>query len=153
MDWIKQLKETWDGNNFPAYINNQSVEFNEYYKYVNKDIKTNQELLFHDFGGEENFKVLWNRFKKCDVEYVVCDLFDLDQVKNLLIKTEGNIPFFYYSNIFATDYTLINFTLKEIANHHNQFLKLIFDTYPGALTHGCNEFGEWVNSPLKVITV
>jgi hypothetical protein len=153
IDWIKQLKETWDGNDFPAYINNQSVEFNEYYKYVNKDIKTNQDLLFHDFGGEENFKVLWNRFKECEAEYIVCDLFDLEQVKNLIAKTKGNVPFFYYSNIFATDYTVINFTLKEITDHHTAFLQLIFDAYPDGLTHGCNEFGEWVNSPLKSITV
>ena len=146
LDWIKHLKETWDGNDFSKFLENQSDDFKKFYKFVNIDIATNQSLLLHDFDGEENFKNLWNKFKNSSVEFIVCDLFDLDQVKNLLSQANNTVPFFYYSNIFATDYTIINFTLDEIAEHHNNFLNLIFEFYPETTAYGCNELGEWIRT-------
>jgi hypothetical protein len=144
LDWVRQLKETWDGNNFPQYLENQSDEFKRYYKYINGGIKENQKLLFDDFGGEDKFKELWSRFKNCDAEYVKCNLFEIDQVRDLLTKTKVDTPFFFYSNIFATDYTLINFTLYEITNKYNAFLDTIFNAYPAAITNGSTQLGDWV---------
>jgi hypothetical protein len=84
LDWIKHLKETWDGVDFPAFLENQPEEFKKFYKFVNIDIQTNQALLFYDYGSEENFKILWNRFKNSSAEFIICDLFDLNQFKNFL---------------------------------------------------------------------
>ena len=144
LDWIKQLKETWDGNDFPAYLNNQSDEVKQYYKYINGGIKENQKLLFDDFGGEDKFKELWNRFKTCDVEYIKCNLFELSQVTDLLRKTKIDTPFFFYSNIFATDYTLVSFTLEDIIKKYHEFLDIIFEAYPTAITNGSTPLGDWV---------
>jgi hypothetical protein len=105
--------------------------------------------LFSDFGSEEKFKELWTRFKTCEVEYVKCNLFDLDEVKSLLTKTTGDTPFFFYSNIFATDYTIINFTLEEITKKYNDFLDAIFSAYPTAITNGSTQLGDWVEYTAK----
>ena len=144
LDWIRHLKETWDGNDFPTFLNNQSDDFKKYYKYINGGIDENQKLLFDDFGGEDKFKELWNRFKTCEAEYVECNLFELDQVKELLSKTVIDTPFFFYSNIFATDYTMVNFTLVEITKKYKDFLDAIFQAYPTAITNGSTPLGEWV---------
>ena len=149
LDWIKQLKETWDGSDFPAYLEKQSDDFKQYYKYINGNIEENQKLLFSDFGSEEQFKELWNRFKTCDVEYVKCNLFELGEVKNLLANTVGDTPFFFYSNIFATDYTMINFTLEEITKKYHDFLDAIFSAYPTAITNGSTPLGDWVEYTSK----
>ena len=146
IDWIKELKETWDGNNFPAYLASKGDNYKPFYKYVNGNIESNQKLLFNDFGGEEKFKILWNKFRSCEAEFVQCNLFDIEQVKSLLTRTVGDRPFFYYSNIFATDYTVINFSLDEIKEYHHKFLNTIFSTYTNGLTHGCNELGNWIDS-------
>ena len=146
LDWLKELKETWDGNDFPSYLASKGDEFKSYYKYVNGNIENNQRLLFNDFDDEATFKILWDKFKECEVEYVPCDLFDIEQVKSLLTRTAGDIPFFYYSNIFATDYTLINFSLDEVKEYHLKFLRTIFESHSKALTHGCNELGKYFDS-------
>jgi hypothetical protein len=149
LDWIKQLKETWDGNNFPAYLAKQSDEFKKYYKYINGSIEENQKLLFSDFGSEEKFKELWDRFRTCEAVYIKCNLFELNEVKNLLSNTKDETPFFFYSNIFATDYTLLNFTLEEITKKYNDFLSSIFEAYPTAITNGSNQLGDWVEYTAK----
>ena len=152
IDWIKELKETWDGNDFPKYMASKGDQYKPYYKYINGNIDSNQKLLFDDFEGEEEFKRLWNKFKNCEVEYIPCNLFDLDQVKILLTHTAGNKPFFYYSNIFATDYTVLNFTLDEVREYHKKFLGTIFSAYNKGITHGCNELGAWVDYNSKNFT-
>jgi len=144
VDWIKKLKETWDGESFPTYLNEQSEDFKEMYKYVNGGITNNQTLLFDDFGGKAKFKELWNKFKQCDAEFVLCNLFDADQADSLIARTDGDIPFVYYSNIFSTDYTLVDFTLEEVKAYYDEFIAKIFRKYPKAITHGCNEEGIWV---------
>lgn len=146
LDWIKELKETWNGDNFPEYLEKKSPAFSKYYKFVNNSIDNNQTLLFHDFGGEDKFKILWHRFKLCEAEFVLCDLFDADQLNTLLNHTVDNTPFFYYSNIFATDYTLANLTLDEAKIQYEQFLTTIFNRYPNAIAHGCNELGIWIDT-------
>lgn len=144
VDWIKNLKENWDGNDFPGFMARQSDEFKAHYKYVNGNIANNQNLLFEDFGGEENFKLLWNKFKNCQAEFVLCNLFDSAQVDSLLSHTSGDAPFVYYSNIFSTDYTLVDFSLEQVKEYYDSFVDKIFEKYPLATTHGCNEEGTWV---------
>jgi hypothetical protein len=148
LDWIKQLKEEWDGNDFPAYLKRQPEELKQYFKYINGGFEENQKLLFDDFGGEEHFKELWNKFRACEAEFVQCNLFELDQVEELLTKAKGDTPFFFYSNIFATDYTLINFTLEEITKKYNDFLDIIFTAYSKAITNGSTQLGDWVEYTL-----
>jgi hypothetical protein len=81
--------------------------------------------LFDDFGGKAKFKELWNKFKQCDAEFVLCNLFDADQADSLIARTEGDIPFVYYSNIFSTDYTLVDFTLEEVKAYYDEFIAKI----------------------------
>jgi hypothetical protein len=144
LDWIRQLKETWDGEDFPAYLKRQNDDFKSCYKYINKDIPTNQKKLFDDFGGEDKFKELWRKFKSCKAEFVLCDLYDRNQVDALLDKAQGTNPFVYYSNIFATDFTLTFYTLEYVQLYHKGLVEDVFGKYPKAITHGTDGVGHWM---------
>ena len=63
---------------------------------------------------------------------------------DLLRKTKIDTPFFFYSNIFATDYTLVSFTLEDIIKKYHEFLDIIFEAYPTAITNGSTPLGDWV---------
>jgi hypothetical protein len=143
LNWIKHLKENWDGNNLPAFLQSQPKETRRLYKFINKDIEYNQELMFKDFGSEENFKNLWDKFKKSDAVFVQGSLFNTTWLKSLLTHYLANKPFFYYSNIFATDFISMMFSLEEIDNKYKEFLDTIYQVYPNALTNGCDPKGIW----------
>jgi hypothetical protein len=105
LEWIKTLKCNWNGDDFERYINRQATELKARFKYVNSSIEQNQELLFREFGGEDNFIRLWNLFRSARARFVKCDLFNASDVLELTSKANASCPFFYYSNIFSTNFT------------------------------------------------
>ena len=146
ISWIHMLKSQWDGNDLKSFISSRPLELQRAFKYINKDIDINIDMLYQEFGGEEIFKDLWNKFKKSDVTFLICNLFDEDQFKNLLSLAEGDDPFVYYSNIFSTDFTSMNFSVSELEREYSKFLNTIKTTYPKASTFGCDTLGNWVHS-------
>jgi hypothetical protein len=144
--WIKDLKENWDGNDFPSYIKNKPLELKKKYKYINSSVEENQLLLFRDFGGEEKFKKLWNLFRSSEAEFIKCNLFDMDQLSVVLSAITTTKPFFYYSNIFATDFTMIMFTQEEAEEIYSKFKSAVKTQYPLSLMYGCNITGKWVTT-------
>jgi hypothetical protein len=144
LEWIKTLKENWDGNDYPEYLKTQPEEIQSLYKYVNGSVSDNQKMLFEDFGGEAEFKKLWQKFKTCEAVFVTCDLFREGQVQNLLDAITGDRPFFYYSNIFATDFIILSFKLSEIQGQHKSLIDRIFEKHPNAITYGTDEIGKWI---------
>jgi hypothetical protein len=142
LDWIKSLKENWNGENFPKYLKSQPEELKKCYKYINKTVDNNQEKLFSDFKNETHFKELWKRFAQSDATFINCDIFDINQLIDL-ISVDANQPLFYYSNIFSTDYTIVNHTLDEVTAYYEKAASLITERYPSAITYGANPLGEW----------
>ena len=146
VNWIKLLKENWDGNNLKSFLSSQPLFLQRLFKFINKDLDANIDILYKEFGGERNFQWLWNRFKQSDAEFIVCNLFDTDQFKNLLSLTVGDTPFVYYSNIFSTDFTSMNFSVSELDDAYSKFLNTIKTMYPKSCTLGCDPLGNWVHT-------
>ena len=145
LDWIKHLKDNWDGNNFPEFLKKQDEEYKSCFKYIHKDVLANQKKLFDDFGGEEQFKNLWLKFKSCKAEFTLCDLYNPEEVESLLDRIQKkSTPFIYYSNIFSTDFTLIYRTADYVENYRKGIIEYISEHYPTAITHGTNINGTWV---------
>jgi hypothetical protein len=143
LEWIEELKRNWDGNDFAAYLDRQPETLKKKFKYVNSSIEQNQRLLFDDLGGEDSFKRLWNLFRSASAKFFKCNLFDTSDVRELLSKTNATRPFFYYSNIFSTIFTLAAFSREEAEARYSRFQSLVRSKFPGAVMHGADVSGRW----------
>ena len=143
LEWIEALKCNWDGNDFAGYVNRQPEGLREKFKYVNSSIEQNQRLLFDDFGGEEGFKRLWHLFRSANARFFKCDLFDSCDVRELMSKTNAIRPFFYYSNIFSTNFTLTAFSREEAEARYRRFKSIVKNKFPAVIMHGADVSGRW----------
>lgn len=149
LEWIKKLKETWDGENFYQYLQAQPDHVRQHYKFIhgnkfNKDnIEKNLQILFKEFGGEEQFKKLWRAFKLSNATFVKIDLFNKEQLTNLINLTNDKSIFFNFSNIFATDFTLLNNTIKEVDEIYNNFLTQVKKKFTNVILYGSSPDGKW----------
>ena len=149
LDWIKKLKETWDGENFYQYLQTQPDEVKQHYKFIHgnkfnkENIEKNLQILFKEFGGEEQFKKLWRTFKLSDATFVKIDLFNKEQLTHLINLTTDNSVFFNFSNIFATDFTLLNNTIKEVDEIYNNFLTQVKKKFTNVILYGSSPDGRW----------
>lgn len=146
LEWIKNIKENWDGHNLLNFLKNQDSKFQSCYKYIDSSLEKNEQILYQDFKGKENFLKLWNIFKKSDVEYIQANLYDIEQVKTMLSSTRCRIPLIYYSNIFATDYTIVNYSLEEVKSYHSLFLETVKNEFTDSIVYGADPFGSWLIS-------
>lgn len=149
LDWIKKLKETWDGENFYQYLQAQSDDVKQHYKFIHgnkfnkENIEKNLQILFKEFGGEEQFKKLWRTFKLSNVVFRETNLFNQQELINLLNLTNDKSIFFNFSNIFATDFTLLNNTIKEVNNIHQNFLAEVKKKFTNVILYGSSPDGKW----------
>ncbi|CAE6853468.1 hypothetical protein R69658_07274 [Paraburkholderia aspalathi] len=143
LDWIKALKFNWDGNNFEGYVDGQPNKLKSKFKYVNSSITQNQRLLLHSFGGEKGFKRLWNLFRLSNARFLKCDLFNSCDVRTLVSKTNAKHPFFYYSNIFSTNFTLTVFSREEAEEKYRRFKSIVKTKFPDVVMHGADIGGRW----------
>lgn len=149
LDWIKQLKETWDGNDFYKYLQLQPEDAKKHYKFIHgnkfnkENIEKNLEILFKEFGGEVQFKKLWNLFKESEATFVKVDLFNPEEISNLLNLSNSDYVFFNFSNIFATDFTLLNHTIAEVDIIYYNFLLQVENKFRKFILYGSDPTGTW----------
>jgi pyruvate-formate lyase-activating enzyme len=143
LDWLKHLVDYWDGHDIVTFLNNQDESFKSKFKYVHGDFENNETLLHRQFGGEEHFKELWLRFKECDIKFAQCNLYDPESVKKLLVQSQHEEVFFYYSNIFSTDFIFVDHTIEEVTKLYNTFKKTVIDRFQIATLFGTDEVGKW----------
>ena len=143
LEWIKDLKRNWDGDDFVGYLSRQPEELRQKFKYVNSSIESNQRMLFDQFGGKESFKSLWNLFRSANATFVRCDLFNDCDIDELICKTNAKRPFFYYSNIFSTNFTMMAFSREEAEERYRRFLSVVKGRFPAVVMHGANVAGRW----------
>ena len=144
LDWLKHLVENWDGSDIVTFLTKQDEKFKSKFKYVHGDLEKNEDLLYRQFGGEENFKEIWQRFKECDIKFVQCNLYDTESIKKLLVESQHEEVFFYYSNIFSTDYLFVDHTIKEVTEIYNNFKNTVTSRFQIGVLFGTNEVGKWV---------
>lgn len=143
LEWIKTLKCNWDGNDFADYLRHQPEALREKFKYVNSSVEDNQRILFEQFGGEEDFKRRWHLFRSANAKFVRCDLFNDCDVDELMSKTNAARPFFYYSNIFSTNFTLMAFSREEADKRYRRFMSIVKERFPNVIMHGADIAGQW----------
>jgi hypothetical protein len=143
LDWLKHLKENWDGDDIVTFIKNQDEKFKSKFKMVHGSSEKNEDLLHKQFGGEENFKELWGRFKECDVVFVQTNLYSTDEIKKLLNRSQHEEVFFYYSNIFSTDQLFVENTIEEVKQLYANFKNTVIDRFQQATLFGTDELGKW----------
>ena len=149
LDWIKKLKDTWDGDNFYQYLQAQPDEVKQHYKFIHgnkfnkENIEKNLQILFKEFGGEEQFKKLWRIFKLSNTTFVKIDLFDKEELTELINLTNDKSIFFNFSNIFATDFTLLNNTIKEVNEIYQNFLAQVKNKFTNVILYGSSPDGKW----------
>jgi organic radical activating enzyme len=144
LEWLKHLKENWDGDDIVTFLKNQDDKFKSVFKYVHGSSENNEDLLHRQFGGEASFKDLWQRFKECDVVFAQCNLYDTDAIKKLLNRSQHEQVFFYYSNIFSTDQLFVEHTIEEVKELYANFKKTVLDRFELAMLFGTNELGKWI---------
>jgi hypothetical protein len=141
VNWLKMLRDEWDGVNLAAYLQTKT-EYIPYYKFINGNIATNIDILYDEFGGEEEFKKLWTRFRESTVEFVVADLYNVESIESLRSHCTGK-TLFYYSNIFATDLMVKIMSLEEIESAHGNAID-VFKAAGNTIMYGTNYLGEWI---------
>lgn len=149
LNWIKKLKETWDGENFYQYLQTQPDDVRQHYKFIHgnkfnkENIEKNLQILFKEFGGEEQFKKLWRAFKLSNATFVKIDLFNKEELTQLINLTNDKSIFFNFSNIFATDFTLLNNTIKEVDEIYQNFIKQVKNKFTNVILYGSSPDGKW----------
>lgn len=147
LDWIKELKENWDGENLTEYLLSKPQEIQDQYQYVFSSIPENEDILYDGFGGKDKFKELWTKFKTSDVTFNQCNLLDENQVKLLIRENLTGKGFFYFSNIFATDPLIYTIPFKKIQDSFQKFNNILKLFSPIQL-HGTDPLGHWINTRL-----
>jgi len=149
LDWLEHIKNTWDGKDIISFLNNQEDKFKSKFKYVHGTIEDNANLLYQQFGGETKFTELWQRFKNSDAKFIQCNLFNDAELIHLLNCSDDNNIFFYYSNIFSTDFLFTQHTISEVKENIKIFKTAILDKKPLAIMLGTDEMGRWIwNKPV-----
>ena len=143
LHWIKTLKQTWDGDDFPAYVDAQPEPLKPKFKMANTSIEQNQQTLLRDLGGEEHFKVLWRRFRSASARFTKCNLFNPSEVQELISNVTAEKPVFYYSNIFSTNFTLTHFSREEAEERYRRFKEIVITRFPRVVMHGADVAGKW----------
>jgi hypothetical protein len=147
--WIKKLKETWDGEDFYTYLQEQPTEVRQYYKFIHgnkfnkENIEKNIEILFKEFGGKDQFKKLWSLFRQSETTFVRVDLFNPEEITKLLNLSNSEYVFFNFSNIFATDFTLLNHTIAEVDIIYYNFLLQVENKFSKFILYGSDPTGTW----------
>jgi hypothetical protein len=143
LEWIKKLKENWNGKDYPKFLNAQD---NKNITYT-KTIDENEKTLFQELPM---FRELWRKFRKSEIVFIKTDLLKINEVKNLLNQeTKKERALFCFSNIFFNDLIIFKYSLNEIIIKYNNFLNNIRENYEDNIVlEGCDPFGKWIiNNP------
>lgn len=149
LDWIKNLQENWDGEDFYNYLQKSPEEDKKHFKFIygkklNKEtIDKNLNVLYQDLGGKSEFQRLWNLFKTSETKFIKTDILNPTDLENLLLESKTKLAFFNFSNIFATDFTLLDYTIAEIEKKYDNFLNAVSKAFIQYTLYGSNIDGNW----------
>lgn len=149
LDWIKNLQENWDGEDFYNYLQKSPEEDKKHFKFIygkklNKEtIDKNLNVLYQDLGGKSEFQRLWNLFKTSETKFIKTDILNPTDLENLLLESKTKLAFFNFSNIFATDFTLLDYTIAEIEKKYDNFLHAVSKAFIQYTLYGSNIDGNW----------
>jgi len=128
LNFKKHLLKTWDGINFDKWLLDHDLEYNfsstyrgNYQEFWKLEIKK-------EFGTEENFKILWDRYSKLKHNFIIVDLVnDPQKLFNEINKYSGN-RVLWTTNIWPTMMLHWNMDIDEIEKKYLEFERLIPDS-------------------------
>ena len=143
LEWIKNLKENWNGKDYHNFLKNQN---NKNIAYT-KTLEENEKVLFQELP---TFRKLWRKFRKSETIFLKTDLLKINEIKNLLNQDDKKErSLFCFSNIFFNDLVIFKYSINEIIEKYNAFLSILNEHYPDNIViDGCDPFGRWIiNDP------
>ena len=66
-----------------------------------------------------------------------------DDVEALILASRASAPFFYYSNIFSTNFTLARFSREQADENYRCFKEAVTRRFPKVILHGADVAGRW----------
>ncbi len=133
----RKLIETWDGYDYPAFINNYGFKQDLLPDNFNKELlETEWQFELSRWGGANAFARLWNYQRQLDYKFIEIDLFN-DFEK---IKITGNATC-WFSNVFFYPTLFLKHDHQYIWNKFNNFMHHLTHRFPLPIIYTKDPFG------------
>lgn len=121
----KRMFESWDGQDFPRWVNEvlrPSFPLDRLYEKNEKTIKRSWERELIRWGGEDNFKDHWTWFRSQDVDFIPLDyIHEPSKLCSLLENQKGAV---WVSNIWHNEFVAYHFKDK-LSEAYRNWIELI----------------------------
>ena len=127
LNFKKHLLETWDGIDFDKWLLEHDLEYNFSSTYRGNYKQFWEQEIKKEFGSKEEFKELWDRYRKLEHHYFVIDLVnEPNKLFDEINKYNGNVVL-WTTNIWPTMMLHWNVDIDAIEQKYLEFEKLVPD--------------------------
>lgn len=121
----QHLLETWDGVDFHKWLLEYDLEYNFSSTYRGNYEEFWKQEIQKEFGSEEAFKELWDRYSKLKHNFFVIDL--VNEPKKLIdeINKQTGTKVLWTTNIWPTMMLHWNVNIDDIEQKYLEFEKLV----------------------------
>lgn len=125
LNFKKHLLETWDGVDFHKWLLEHDLEYNFSSTYRGNYEEFWKQEIEKEFGSEETFKELWDRYSKLTHNFFVIDL--VNEPKKLIdeINKQTGTKVLWTTNIWPTMMLHWNVDIDDIEQKYLEFEKLV----------------------------
>ena len=139
LDWIKNLKENWNGKDYHTFVNKQNNKNMVY----TRTLEENKKTLFEEMPL---FEELWEKFRKSETVFIKTNLLKSHEIEKLLNQDDKKErSLFCFSNIFFNDLIIFKYSFNDINIKYKNFLSILNKNYgENIVLEGCDPFGRWI---------
>lgn len=124
LNFKKHLLESWDGVDFHKWLLKHDLEYNFSSTYRG-NYQQFWELELKEFGSEEEFKILWDRYRECKHSYHQIDIVnEPHKLFDIVNKCEG-IKLLWTTNIWSSEMLHWNVEPEKIEELWNIFESMV----------------------------
>ena len=125
LNFKKHLLETWNGVDFHKWLLEHDLEYNFSSTYRGNYEEFWKQEIQKEFGSEETFKELWDRYSKLKHNFFVIDL--VNEPKKLIdeINKQTGTKILWTTNIWPTMMLHWNVNIDDIEQKYLEFERLV----------------------------